>query len=48
MSGLTVALRPMKVVHLEPKVTRHDAAVGRQPSKVSHLFEFDLLDYFCL
>ncbi|CAH2001529.1 unnamed protein product [Acanthoscelides obtectus] len=25
----------MKVVHLEPKVTRHDAAVGRQPSNVS-------------
>ncbi|CAH1954103.1 unnamed protein product [Acanthoscelides obtectus] len=22
ISGLTVALRPMKVVHLEPKVTR--------------------------
>ncbi|CAH2017928.1 unnamed protein product [Acanthoscelides obtectus] len=27
----------MKVVHLEPKVTRHDAAVGRQPSNVSRV-----------
>ncbi|CAH1962495.1 unnamed protein product [Acanthoscelides obtectus] len=25
----------MKVVHLEPKVTWHDVAVGRQPSNVS-------------